>query len=425
MPKTTCKYLGVVMDQKLDWKSHIEKTGRKASESVSALASLGSPTWGVRMSDMRKIYNGVVVPQMMYACSAWSNSRGNGTPYTVKTLNTLRSLHARGARAICGVFRATSRAALDVEAHLLPVVQQIETHNTHALGRRIMSSSTIPELDDISRDQPSHNTRKGPYTSPLRNIYCRYEGEQSAKVCPMETIPPFVAPLWCPGPTIHIEEEALARSAHNRETRKGNICIYTDGSSIGGHVGAAAVYLDTGQMRNTYMGTDAISTVYAAELQAIDLALAVAKAEVDAGACLKLINIFADSQTAIRSLTRPEGRSGAYILKQIAAKVELLQESGHTVVVRWIPSHQGIEGDEAADIAAKQTTGWREGSTRGPRADLPPELYTPQATFKVWTRKEADRNWHSSWQQETNGRTTFRHTPAPSKKVLQLHEGLT
>jgi hypothetical protein len=95
------------------------------------------------------------------------------------------------------------------------------------------------------------------------------------------------------------------------------------------------------------------------------------------------------------------------------------------VVVRWIPPHQGIEGHKAADIAAKQATGWREGSTRGPRANLPPELYTPQATFKVWTRKEADRNWHSSWQQETNGRTTFRHTPAPSKKVLQLHEGLT
>ena len=31
----------------------------------------------------------------------------------------------------------------------------------------------------------------------------------------------------------------------------------------------------------------------------------------------------------------------------------------------------------------------------------------------------------TKWQQETKGRTTFRHTSAPSKKVLQLHEGLT
>jgi ribonuclease HI len=185
------------------------------------------------------------------------------------------------------------------------------------------------------------------------------------------------------GPTIHIEEEAYARSTHDREGTKGNVCIYTDGSSIGGHVGAAAVCLDTGQTSKTYIGTDANSTVYAVELQGINLALAMAEAEADAGACRKLINIFADNQAAIRSLTRPEGRSGAYILKQIAARVESLQKSGHTVVMRWIPSHKGIEGNEAADIAAKEATGWREGTETGPRAHLSTELYTLQATYKM------------------------------------------
>lgn len=61
MPKTTCKYLGVVMDHRLEWKPHIEKIRQKVSKSVNALACLGSSTWGVSMSDMRKIYNGVVV----------------------------------------------------------------------------------------------------------------------------------------------------------------------------------------------------------------------------------------------------------------------------------------------------------------------------------------------------------------------------
>ena len=194
---------------------------------------------------------------------------------------------------------------------------------------------------------------------------------------------------------------------------------------MGGHVGAAAVYLEKGQMRNAYMGTDATSTVYAAELQGINLALTMATAEVDASAFKRHVNIFADNQAAIRSLTRPEGRSGAYILKQIAAEVDSLQKSGHTIVVRWIPSHEGIEGNEAADMAAKQATGWREGPSTGPRADLPTELYTLQATRKMWAHKQANKDWLSSWQQETKGRTTFRHTPAPSKKVLQLYKGLT
>ena len=42
--------------------------------------------------------------------------------------------------------------------------------------------------------------------------------------------------------------------------------------------------LDTGQMRKTYMGTDATSTVYATELQRFIFALVMAKAEIDAGA---------------------------------------------------------------------------------------------------------------------------------------------
>lgn len=266
MPKTTCKYLGVVMDHRLEWKPHIEKIRQKVSKSINALACLGSSTWGVSMSDMRKIYNGVVVPQMMYACSVWSDSRSKGTPYTVKTMDALRSIQARGARAICGAFKATSRAALDIETNLLPVAQQIEKNNAHTLSR-VMSSSMISEFDGSVDDRFNRISRKTPYTSPMRSIHRQCEGSQPVELYPMETIPPFVAPPWRMGPRIHIEEDSCARSTHDREIAKDRICIYTDGSSIGGHVGVAAVYLDAGQMRNTYMGTDSTSTVYAAELQ--------------------------------------------------------------------------------------------------------------------------------------------------------------
>jgi ribonuclease HI len=45
------------------------------------------------------------------------------------------------------------------------------------------------------------------------------------------------------------------------------------------------------------------------------------------------------------------------------------------VVVRWIPSHKGIEGNEAADIAVKKATGWREGLASGSRTDPLLKLY--------------------------------------------------
>ena len=170
MSNTTFKYLGMVVDQKLNWKLHIEDIKRKVSNSFNALASLGSSTWGIRISDMRKIYRGVAVPQMMYACSIWSNSRRNGAPDTAKTLQTLRSAQERGATTICGAFRATSSTASDVEAHPLPVVQKIEKPNTHTLSRNT-SCQEVPELGNISRVGHSGNSRMPAYNSPMRNIH--------------------------------------------------------------------------------------------------------------------------------------------------------------------------------------------------------------------------------------------------------------
>jgi hypothetical protein len=75
--------------------------------------------------DMRQIYAGTVLPQVMYACSIWSNASAKDKLYTKKTLNTLKSLQARAARAICRAYKATSNAALNIKAFLLPIKQQI------------------------------------------------------------------------------------------------------------------------------------------------------------------------------------------------------------------------------------------------------------------------------------------------------------
>ena len=48
-------------------------------------------------------------------------------------------------------------------------------------------------------------------------------------------------------------------------------------------------------MKNSYIRTDATSTVYAIELQGINLALTIATAEVNASAFKRHINIFANN----------------------------------------------------------------------------------------------------------------------------------
>ncbi|EGY20904.1 uncharacterized protein VDAG_02428 [Verticillium dahliae VdLs.17] len=82
-----------------------------------------------------------------------------------------------------------------------------------------------------------------------------------------------------------------------------------------------------------------------------------------------------------------------------------------------------IQGNEDADRAAKEATGWREDGQTGPTAEQPRELYSLLSTLKTWTHKEASKAWQRKWTSETRGRTSFRYTPKPTK-ILQLHDRL-
>ncbi|KDN71119.1 putative zinc knuckle, partial [Colletotrichum sublineola] len=345
-PKTTCKYLGLIMDSSLKWKQHIDETERKVTNTITALSSLGNSTWGVRTIEMRTIYKGVAIPQMMYACSLWSNSGWGEKGYTKRTLHRLQRLQARAARTMSGAYRATSFPALDVEMHLLPVEQQIWKHNIDTVSR--VGTAEAP-------------TRRGTKRSPRQIITKRLLDGRKATSEETEHIPPFVTPPWWQSPHIHITGGAeQAEKEHQRclEQSTNAVHIYTDGSGINGQIGAAAVCTTTEQTRKSYMGDDTTSTVYAGELQGIVLALDMVQADKQNGNHRSKAFIYTDNQAAIRSSAKPKGKSGAYLLKIIADKTQALREQGLDVEIRWVPAHIGIQGNEAADVAAKEATGW-------------------------------------------------------------------
>lgn len=414
-PKTTCKYLGLIMDSALKWKQHIDETERKVTNTITALSSLGSSTWGVMTREMRTIYRGVAIPQMMYACSLWSNSGWGEMGYTKRTLNRLQRLQARAARAMCGAYRATSFPTLDVEMHLLPVEQQIWKHNIDTISRVGMAEVTA---------------RRGKKTSPRQTITNRiHDGQDvTSEQHEHEHIPPFITPPWWQGPRIHIAggtEQAEKEHERCLEKNTDAAYIYTDGSGIDGQIGAAAVCTTTQQTRKSHMGDDTTSTVYAGELQGIVLALEMAQADKGNGNHRSKVFIHTDNQAAIRSSANPKGKSGAYLLKMIAEKTQALREQGLKVELRWVPAHIGIQGNEAADIAAKEATGWRPDGQTGSRADKPRALFKLRSTVKTWSHKQSHHAWRTNWETETRGRTSFRLTPKPTKKVLELHEGLS
>jgi ribonuclease HI len=207
--------------------------------------------------------------------------------------------------------------------------------------------------------------------------------------------------------------------------------IYTDGSGFEGHIGAAAVNIhdgDTVISDRKHLGTESQSTVYAAELSGIEMALARAIKDNKAiPTRAREVILFSDSQAAIQAVTNPQRPSGQYVLGVIYDHVRTLRSRYSTfVTLRWVPAHDGVPGNEAADSSAKlaaieRAGGATDGGTTG--ADKP--TIRLAAAAKRMVRARIQDRWRKQWDAERTAQPTKRLVEWPNKKVLRLYEGLS
>jgi hypothetical protein len=197
-PEATCKYLGLTMDAKLHWKEHTEEIGRKATKTVNALSCLGGSDWGASLLDLRRIYEGTALPQIMYACSIWSNASMKGKLYTRRMLNTMQTIQARAARVISGAYRATSRPALDIESFLLPIEQQIWKHNADTVIRLLSSTdiATTSGFQSSTTEPTAADKARGRHTNSWQKIRSDMASQRTQGFDTQEQIPCFLTPPW-------------------------------------------------------------------------------------------------------------------------------------------------------------------------------------------------------------------------------------
>jgi len=433
-PTSLCRYLGIQISSRLDWREHLQQVYQKATKKLAALASLASSTWGANRNTLRRIYLAMILPQMLYGCSVWYKSkthRTSGRPHKSQTrsAHTLTPIQRRAAQIITGAFRTTAANAVEVEAYLLPIDQQLEKSTLHST-LRIMSTP----LHDLME-----STRGDTKGSPLQYHAAILQKHYQINAAHLERRHPHIITPWWKRPLVIVDNTTEAAISHHQDIAASSaLCVYTDGSGIDGHVGAAAVTLSMPcspsspvlQRRTFYMGRETESTVYAAELKGIALALQIL--ETTPRPERQRVAIFTDNQSALRTIRNPGNTSGQYILLEL---LRLLQESvalGFETEFRWIPSHQGIPGNEAADQAAKEAAGWTPHSGWTPR-ERSQELQNQEPTegiqilltpAKGKIHEAVYREWETIWDHGRSGRYLHSLGAKPDKKALQLHRDL-
>jgi hypothetical protein len=146
------KYLGVILDSKLNWNHHLQKIIRKAVTTFAVARRMYGKRWGLRPCMVHWLYTRVIRPSIFHAALVWWPKVKQKSAKT-----QLGRIQRMACLANTGANKSTPTAAMDVRLNLTPLDLLIMTEARMALYRlhRLEQPSvpkTVPGLLGIWRN---------------------------------------------------------------------------------------------------------------------------------------------------------------------------------------------------------------------------------------------------------------------------------
>ena len=255
-PSDEAKYLGVIFDQELRFKSHLQHVVKKGTNAAMALSSIANSTWGAPYTYMRQLFQAVVAPRIDYAAVVWHRPMEDGRTASTTQIGKLTTVQRLAMKAILGCYRTTPTAAMEIETGLQPAWIRLQT-KTLLATTRMQSLSTRHPIHEWLANALRTRTASIPYKSNLENIL-----QQFPHMCTrIETIETYIRPpWWIPAAKIRIEATKEAAKKQHDEIQSQSdamtMTIYTDGSGIENKIGAAAYNSTTNEVNHQHLGDE-------------------------------------------------------------------------------------------------------------------------------------------------------------------------
>jgi len=292
------KYLGIMIDSKMDWFPHTQYLENKLLHIRNNLARCSKATWGVSYANRVIIYKYAILPTITYAAEA----RYNTTSKHAK--NKLQQIQRSFLIFLTKPYRTVSLEALSAIAEIMPIDLTLKLFtNKRAITQGLPTNAVIVQLKKI--ETPIKMRGDHPIDS-----YIKVE-------------------LTCTEGTAEVS-------------------IFTEGSKTDHHVGAGMVAVRN--CREIYIKTQRLHitcTVFQAELRGIDMAVNwIGKQRTKAPSYV--INV--DSKAALLAIAN---KQATHPLAVAIRRKTIDLKKVTSVTFHRIWGHTGKEGNERADYLAR------------------------------------------------------------------------
>ena len=358
------KFLGVIFDRKLSFIPHINYLKAKCHEALQLLRVVAHTDWGADKSTLLKLYKSLVRSKLDYGCFIYGSARKS-------YLRCLDSIHHLGLRLALGALRTSPVESLYVEANEAPLslrrdklALQYYTKLQSCPSNPSFDCTINPKYQDIfARKESAIPTFGIQIQSLLENSNIPNNNVHESII---PEVPPWT--LYRPKVNLHLSHFFKSETPSHIFIQKFNeikdehsycTTIYTDGSKDNNRVGCAAI-VNNLTIKERLPSN---ASIFTSEIRAIDLALDVVSESED-----DYFIIFSDSLSVLLSLHNMKV-DNPLILK-LLEKLHHLSCAHKTIYLCWIPSHIGIRGNEAVDMAAKESLNLDITNSQVPYTDL-------------------------------------------------------
>jgi ribonuclease HI len=382
------KFLGLIFDSKLSFKSHIACVKKKCLRAMNLLRVVSHTDWGADSTTLLRLYHSLVRSKLDYGCIVYGSARDSH-------LQSLDRVQNAALRVCLGAFRTTPISSLHVEANEPPLTLRRQKLALQYIVK-LRSNPNNPAYASVFQPNFKPLFEAKPHTIPtlgLRihesltncgvNLSCVAQHSSPATPPWFLHRPQFDFTLYNLGTKSNIlPDHYLSCYKELVLTYEGYKKIFTDGSKQGGAVSAAAV----AEWKVLVKRLPDHASIFSAE--AIGILLALNIIEQSPGRHFLIIS---DSFSCIKALENRK-LSNPQIL-EILELVHKLVTFGYSIHFIWVPSHIGIAGNAAADAAAKAALNLQSSM-----------LTVPYSDFKSLINTYIKKRWQECWDVEANNK---------------------